>query len=488
MALIKCTECGQMVSDKAKTCPHCGATVVKEPITPAQHTTVQQPQAGQRQPQAEQQLEKQENNKKPIIILLSIALIAIVAGIGLYFLLRGNATNNKDDEGITINGHEYVDLGLSVMWATCNVGASSPSDYGNYYAWGETRTKSTYTEDNSVTWEKSMGDIASNPNYDVARANWGGTWRLPTLKEIQELIDKCKWTWTTQGGHNGYKITGPNGNSIFLPAAGCRVGRSLYDAGEFGFYWSCSPVGSDTQGAYAFYFGSEDFDGSWGYRDCGQSVRPVSESSVTKRSQTQSSNNGTTSSSAQNDPIVSQPSNRNINNHEYVDLGLSVKWATCNVGASSPEKYGDYFAWGEIKTKEEYTEANSLTYGKDIADWSGNPRYDVARAKWGSTWRLPTEAEIQELIDNCTTEWTTRNGVKGVLVKSKRNGNNIFLPAAGFRYETSLYFTGGLGDYWSSSPYKSYTQGACGLNFDNEDFVWRWYGRSSGQSVRPVMD
>ena len=95
-----------------------------------------------------------------------------------------------------INGHEYVDLGLSVKWATCNVGASKPEDYGNDYAWGETSTKSSYTSDSSKTYGKQMNDIKGNSQYDAARANWGGTWRLPTGAELEELKNKCTWRWT----------------------------------------------------------------------------------------------------------------------------------------------------------------------------------------------------------------------------------------------------------------------------------------------------
>ncbi|MDE6689885.1 MAG: hypothetical protein K2J86_08430, partial [Prevotella sp.] len=148
----------------------------------------------------------------------------------------------------TINGHEYVDLGLpsGLKWAICNVGASSPSEYGNYYAWGETTTKAEFTEENNKTWEKNIGDISGNSDYDAARANWGGSWRLPSKKECEELDSKCTWTWTTQGGHNGYKVTGPNGNSIFLPAAGWCLGSSLNDAGDDGRYWSSTPDESDT--------------------------------------------------------------------------------------------------------------------------------------------------------------------------------------------------------------------------------------------------
>lgn len=180
------------------------------------------------------------------------------------------------------DGHEgngYVDLGLSVKWATCNVGATSPEDYGNYYAWGETSTKSSYTSDNSKTYGKSMGeDIKGNSNYDAARAKWGGSWRMPTDAEMQELIDKCTWKWTTQNGVNGYNVKGPNGNYIFLPAAGYRYGSSLNLAGSGGGYWSSTPSGNDYD-SYAYYL---DFDSGnqgvyEGSRDIGQSVRPVVE-------------------------------------------------------------------------------------------------------------------------------------------------------------------------------------------------------------------
>ncbi len=478
MALIKCEECGQMISDKAVKCPKCGAPIVKESVVPAQQTTVQQPQAEQRQPNPQQQPEKQENNKKPIIILLSIVLIAIVASIGLYFLLRNNTAESQKEfistSSGTINGHEYVDLGLSVMWATCNVGASTPEDYGDYFAWGETKTKSTYNIDNCSTWGKNIGDIVGNSNYDAARANWGSTWRLPTKAEIQELINKCKWTWTKQGGHKGYKITGPNGNSIFLPAAGFRCGTSRDHAGKLGNYWSSSPYEGNINCAYDFIFDSGCFDWHWFARCIGYGVRPVSDGSTTpKETKTTSSSELSTT-------------NGIINGHEYVDLGLSVKWATCNVGASSSSDYGNYYAWGETKTKSTYTENNCTTYNKSMGDISGNPNYDAARANWGGSWRLPTKKEIDELY-NCKWTWYTQGGHDGYKITGP-NGNSIFLPTAGERIGSSFYDASENGGYcyWSSSPVEGSTQKSYGLYESiEEDYGWTRY---EGLSVRPVSD
>ena len=185
--------------------------------------------------------------------------------------------NSKKSNGHEV--HEWVDLGLpsGLKWATCNVGASTPGDYGDYFAGGETSTKSNYDYDNCASIGKSWGDIGGDSNRDAATANWGGSWRMPTEAEFQELKNNCTWTWTTQNGNNGYKVTGPNGNSIFLPAAGCRDGDTLCRDGKYGKYWSSTPGESDTD--FAYYLG---FDEGGRYVDCynrlhGLSVRPVLE-------------------------------------------------------------------------------------------------------------------------------------------------------------------------------------------------------------------
>ena len=188
----------------------------------------------------------------------------------------------EEKDNTTINGHAYVDLGLSVKWATCNVGASSPEDDGDYYAWGETSTKSTYSRNNSKTQDKSSynSDIGGDASLDAARANWGGTWRLPTKAEAQELRDKCTWQWTTRG-KKGCKVTGPSGRSIFLPSAGSRCGSSLLENGLYDVnYWTSTPCEGDARGlsAYDFLFNTPGRYKDMGcLRFIGRSVRPVSE-------------------------------------------------------------------------------------------------------------------------------------------------------------------------------------------------------------------
>ena len=177
------------------------------------------------------------------------------------------------------------------------------------------------------------------------------------------------------------------------------------------------------------------------------------------------------------------------NKYECVDLGLpsGVKWATCNVGANTPEAYGDYFAWGEIETKDEYTDRNCNTLYQEISNISGNPTYDAATAKWGEDWRMPTKMEMQELIDNCTWTWTQLNGVKGYNVIGP-NANSIFIPATGTYLNTSHYFDN-VPYYWTSTPTTavSHCDAAFTLNKSNEGTVKILEGaRHFGRTIRPV--
>ena len=196
----------------------------------------------------------------------------------------------------TNNGHAYVDLGLSVKWATCNVGATTPEEYGDYFAWGETTPKTTYDWN---TYKYCNGSITTMTKYctnsyygtvdnkttlelsdDAARVNWGGSWRMPTYDELSELknTNNCTWTWTTQNGVNGYKVTSKkNGNSIFLPAAGYRNDSDLYGAGSYGYYWSSSLRTDGSYFACYLLFFSSYVDWYYDGRYYGHSVRSVCE-------------------------------------------------------------------------------------------------------------------------------------------------------------------------------------------------------------------
>ena len=187
--------------------------------------------------------------------------------------------------------HEYVDLGLTVKWAACNVGAYQPEEYGNYYAWGEIAPKSEYgwtpysywideNGNNFVDYLEcvDLGDITGNPAYDAATANWGAEWRMPTSKEQKELLENCTWEWTTQMGVSGMKVTGPNGNSIFLPAAGCNNGKTFTDISTQGYYWGTSPYLEGAFYAYSLDFADTGYTNVyWTMRCSGLPVRAVRE-------------------------------------------------------------------------------------------------------------------------------------------------------------------------------------------------------------------
>ena len=223
-----------------------------------------------------------------------------------------NDENTDNPRTLTVTGnleltaifdYAYVDLGLpsGLKWATCNVGATKPEEYGNYYAWGETKSKSYYYWDAykwaTATWDGHVWDLATLTKYntsseygtvdnktvldledDAARANWGGAWRMPTDAECTELLENCTWTWTSDyngTGVAGRIVTGTNGNSIFLPAAGFRNRDDLYDAGSNGIYWSSSLGSDDPDNAWYVSFSSDGVSRYNCSRFYGHSVRPV---------------------------------------------------------------------------------------------------------------------------------------------------------------------------------------------------------------------
>lgn len=191
------------------------------------------------------------------------------------------------------NKHGYVDLGLSsgTLWATCNIGANLPTDYGDYFAWAEIKPKKSYTRDNCSTYEMYYADgineniktdtvratirVIGNPRYDASAAMWGGNWTLPSAYDFAELNKECSWVYRTTNGHKGYIVTGANGNSIFLPAGGYieDTNKSQVDMG--GYYWT-GDYWDQYERSTSFNFTDTFHDGViWSYRNKGKTIRPI---------------------------------------------------------------------------------------------------------------------------------------------------------------------------------------------------------------------
>lgn len=192
--------------------------------------------------------------------------------------------------------HEYVDLGLpsGLLWATCNVGANAPEEYGDYFAWGETQSKSTYDWSSYQYcngYSNTLIKYCNNASYgyngftdnlitlssedDAATANWGTEWRMPTMEEWQELLDNTTPTWMAQNGVNGMLFTSNNGNSLFLPAAGYREYHVLSNAGSYGRYWSSSLNLINPSSSWNLFFSAFDKNIRAMDRDTGRPIRPV---------------------------------------------------------------------------------------------------------------------------------------------------------------------------------------------------------------------
>lgn len=454
-----------------------------------------------------------------------------------------------------------VDLGLSVKWARYNLGATEPEQYGDYYAWGETAPKDEYKWTN-YAYEQGSGKNGPFSKYvldseygvvdhksildlsdDAAFVNWGDDWRMPTEEEVKELMNNCKWSWTSRNGVCGYRVNSKvNSNSIFLPANGMNNGTSVSDAGTVGNYWSSSLSTDQSYYSISPYFSSTYIKSGNCYKYFGLGIRPVKGTVVpvksieipaslemlkgnttslavtilpenaTYKSVIWSSSNeavaivdteGKVKALAEGSATITVYSADGlkssacevtvltpmVDGHEYVDLGLSVKWATCNVGAGAPEEYGDYFAWGETEPKENYEWTTykycqwseyegSIVYQSYNTRYSNNwkntllPEDDAALVNWGYNWRMPTKSEVEELGKNCNFTWTSNyngTGVAGVILTSKKAGytdRSIFLPNAGCKSATHNSSEGSEAHYWTSSLFGEFYRYDDAYSFD----------------------
>jgi hypothetical protein len=402
-----------------------------------------------------------------------------------------------------------VDLGLSTKWASHNIDGTNPEDFGNYCGWGDPTGK-------NISTTKSEYPIYNTPKticgteYDMAKENWGNDWRLPKLSEMNELMDSCKKTYTTHNGVPGYKITGKNGNSIFLPLSGYRGGESVNEIGTNGYYWTGTlhKLWSDYGLVANLTSTSAKVDKQFRWLGCStRAVKDASNVKVTTGTASEvtdtsatftmkiSGINGIAGAKAGilcdtekiartffADTLMATPagdgtftiSTKKLNpsakyyfrafayaNEVYyygetdsittplgaVDLGLSVKWASCNVGATTPEGYGKYYGWGDPtgeKTSKSLSDYPSSTPPSTIV----GTEYDMAKAQMGGNWQMPTTSQMDELMNNCVWTETTIKGVLGYSIKGP-SGKSIFLPMTGWYMGTEFSGDYTLGEYWT---------------------------------------
>lgn len=444
-----------------------------------------------------------------------------------------------DETTLTVSFEEaeqWVDLGLSVLWAGWNVGADSPEDYGGYYAWGETTEKNSYTWENyryaeqfwcveygeegkEYRWPEWIGTfIGSNisgTTYDAAHVQWGDGARMPTYGEMIEL-QGCDFNYGTYNGVEGNYVTGPNGNSIFLPFAGDYFvdsdGRGSYNMGSF---WSGTYDDGNRNRAIGFTCDDKgNIHDYFSFRGSGQSIRPVRNLDGSDKPAEEGpevdgydpednpfyeyGDNG----GGESGDIGGGGSGSEDQEGLWVDLGLSVKWAAWNVGATSPADPGGYYAWGETEEKPTYTWDNYLFTDPDtfVFDFIGEEisgtMHDVAHVKWGNGARMPTRAEMQELIENCTFELGHYDDIpeaRGLYITGP-NGNRIFLPNGGL-FMDDLSYVEEQANIWSGTfsylVHDGSKENSYAYSLFDDSFAQPWEReryRLEGLNVRPVKD
>ncbi|MBO7316697.1 MAG: hypothetical protein J6U44_06010 [Paludibacteraceae bacterium] len=407
---------------------------------------------------------------KKLFLVFSIVLLAIAAVAQSKFYVYktdGSATefliNDVDSISFVApttgieNGYEWVDLGLpsGLRWATCNVGATKPEEYGNYYAWGETSPKTTYSW-STYKWCNGSGDTmtkyCTDSDYgtvdnktvldkedDAAFVNMGGSWRMPTRSEQDELRTECTWTWTTLNDVNGWNVEGPNGNSIFLPAAGYRNNSGLSSVGSDGHYWSSSLGTSYSYSAYDLYFYSGGVHWDYGSRSYGRSVRGVCAATSTPAA---SKGIGAFSVSADKQVAFSPG---NLQYHPANDEWRFAESQTDYIGDANRNVAADYNGWLDLFGFGTGSSPTASFYSPFV-DWGTNQIGDDAP----NTWRTLTDDEWLYLLSTRTNA----SSLKGVAQVNGVNGL-IFLPD-GWSCPDGVTFKSGFHSEWGVDYYSAY--------------------------------
>lgn len=339
----------------------------------------------------------------------------------------------------TTSKYEYVDLGLpsGTIWAAWNIGASSETDYGTLYQWSD-------GDGDGVISTAAAPTNIQGTVYDTATQLWGSNWKIPTKEQVQELTKKCKWQGIDNyknSGVNGFIVTGPNEKSIFIPLSG---------------YVSPGQTNTTGRGSYAMYWTSEanEAKAATYYQFAVDNHRSGSTSASTKLAIRAIYDGGGSTPATPETPVYSMGDAPE--GTQAVDLGLSVNWSNFNLGATRNTSTGDYYMWGDTKTQTDFSKKNYPYLNADgslidISNEISNTDYDAAKARWKGSWRMPTQADWSELINDCNWEWTTINNVEGFKVTSKKNKNYIFLPITGQMSGTNKV-NSTEGHYWMSCP------------------------------------
>lgn len=373
---------------------------------------------------------------------------------------------------------DAVDLGLSVKWAKWNMGASSEYEVGGYYGWGDPTGE-------NPSWTSS--DYASGytktticgTSYDIATANWGAGWRLPTVEEVKELMDKSTITAKTLNGVAGYMLT-CNGQSIFLPKGGYEY-KGTISNNSVAMYWT-GEQNDELHPHDLVILSRTQYEVSYNTNKATHMlIRPVYDGGG-------SSGGGTSS---------------NAYDKYAVDLGLSSLWSSVNLGATKNTAAGKFYAWGETKAntsfkKEEYDyyDASSDAF-VSIGNVISNTEYDAVKAAWGGKWHMPTYFDFQELNERCTWEKTTVSGVNCYKVTGP-SGKFIYLPMTGYYSSTSTEpaYSTTKARYWAGTLYTLHTADptpnvyayAYNLDIDTDpqDSQPNKFYRYFGAVIRPV--